>query len=164
MIKIDDRLLDKTSDVAKTIPRLRKNYNFHPTHEDPLHRMLNAMEPGTYIQPHKHENPDKFEVFLALRGRFVVVTFDDTGNIADHTILDAREGKYGVEIPERTYHTLISLEGNSVAYEVKAGPYSPSNAKNFAPWAPAEGDPDAIVYLNKLLKAVGLSNTFSQND
>lgn len=155
MIKIDDAFLDKTSVVARNSERLRKNYNFHPTHEDPLHRMLNAMEPGTYIQPHKHEDPDRFEVFLALRGSFVVITFDNNGNIADHTILDAGKGNYGVEIPARTYHTLIPLERNSVAYEVKAGPYLPATAKNFAPWAPAEGDPGVPAYLNQLMKKVG---------
>lgn len=155
MIKIDDAFLDKTSVVARNSERLRKNYNFHPTHEDPLHRMLNAMEPGTYIQPHKHEVPDRFEVFLALRGSFVVITFDNNGNIADHTILDAGKGSYGVEIPARTYHTLIPLERNSVAYEVKAGPYLPATAKNFAPWAPAEGDPGVPAYLNQLMKKVG---------
>ncbi len=155
MIKIDDNFLDTTSFKAKDSPRLRMNYNFHPRHEDPLHRMLNAMEPGTYIQPHKHEDPDKFEIFLALRGRFVVIIFDASGNITDHTILDARQGKYGVEIPEKTYHILISLEPGSVAYEIKEGPYSLSTAKNFARWAPAEGDPKVKDYLNSLLEKIG---------
>jgi len=156
MIKIDDEFLDQTSSKAKVSPRLRMNYNFHPLHEDPLHRMLNAMEPGTYIQPHKHENPDKFEVFLALRGRFVVFIFDDSGNITDHTIIDAREGKYGVEIPGRTYHMLVSLESGSVAYEVKEGPYSLLTSKYFASWAPAEGDPGVNNYLENLLNQAGL--------
>jgi cupin fold WbuC family metalloprotein len=156
MKKITTDFLDIYSQKAKESPRLRMNFNFHPTHEDPLHRMLNAMEPGTYIQPHKHENPDKFEVFLALRGRFVVITFDEKGTITDHTILDASKGKYGVEIPERTYHTLIPLEPGSVAYEVKEGPYALLTAKNFAPWAPAEGDPAVPEYLQQLLTKVGL--------
>jgi cupin fold WbuC family metalloprotein len=156
MIKIDDSFLDETSAKAKVLPRLRMNYNFHPNHEDPLHRMLNAMEPGTYIHPHKHENPDKFEIFLALRGRFAVFIFDENGNITDHAILDAREGKYGVEIPERAYHMLVSLETGSVAYEIKEGPWTLSTSKNFALWAPAEGDPGAKDYLENLLKKVGI--------
>ncbi len=156
MKRIDDALLDKNTALAKSLPRLRKNFNFHPTHEDLLHRMLNAMEPGTYIQPHKHENPDKFEVFLALRGRFVVFTFDNEGNITHHCILDPQKGSYGVEIPEKTYHCLLSLESGSVAYEIKAGPYSVLTAKNFAPWAPAEGDPEVADYMQSLLQKVGL--------
>lgn len=153
---ITDEFLDVTSAKAKQHERRRMNYNFHPSHEDALHRLLNAMEPGTYIRPHKHQDPDRFEVFLALRGRFVVVIFDDEGNITHHFILDSREGRYGVEIPEKTYHTLISLEPGSVAYEVKQGPYLPSTAKNFAPWAPAEGDARAEEYINLLLQKTGV--------
>ncbi|HPE34700.1 MAG TPA: WbuC family cupin fold metalloprotein [Bacteroidales bacterium] len=155
MIKIDDDLLDQISAKAKSVKRLRMNYNFHPDYDDPINRMVNAMEPGTYLQPHKHENPDRFEVFLVLRGRFAVITFDEQGNIKDHFILDARDGKYGVEIPEKTYHTLLSLESGSVAYEIKAGPYSPLTAKNFAPWAPAEGNPAVETYMKSLLKLIG---------
>lgn len=160
MIKIDDDFLNQTSVKAKLSPRLRMNYNFHPRHKDPLHRMLNAMEPGTYIQPHKHENPDKFEVFLVLRGRFAVFIFDDTGKITDHCILDISKGNYGVEIPERVYHALAPLESGSVAYEVKEGPWDISTSKNFAPWAPAEGDPGAKEYLAGLFTQIGLPVTF----
>lgn len=154
MIKITDEFLDLTSAKARSSPRLRMNYNFHLNHEDTINRLLNAMEPWTYIQPHKHENPDRFEIFLALRGRFVVFIFDNHGEIIDHAILDAREGKYGVEIPPRTYHTLFSLEPNSVAYEIKEGPFIPGITKNCALWAPAEGQPDVRKYMQNLLDKV----------
>ena len=156
MIKIDDRFIEQTIQKAKGSPRLRMNYNFHNL-EDPVNRLLNAMEPGTYIQPHKHEAPDRFEVFLCLKGRFLILIFDDSGNITDHTILDARKGKFGVEIPAKTYHSLASLESGSVAYEIKEGPYMPATAKNYAPWAPAEGDPATGTYLKKLLTQVGIN-------
>ena len=154
MIKINDEFLDLTSAKAKSSPRLRMNYNFHPRYEDMINRLLNAMEPWTYIQPHKHENPDRFEIFLALRGRFVVFIFDENGEIVDHAILDAREGKYGVEIPPKTYHMLMSLESGSVAYEIKEGPYNPLNAKNLASWAPPEGDANVREYIKQLLGKV----------
>jgi cupin fold WbuC family metalloprotein len=157
MIKIDDKFLDITSAKAKSVERKRMNFNFHPNHEDPLHRLLNAMEPGTYIQPHKHEDPDRFEIFLALRGRFVVIIFDEDGNITDHVILDSREGKYGVEIPEKTFHTLLSLEPGSVAYEIKEGPYLPGLAKNFAQWAPAEGDAEVPAYIKNVLQQIDVT-------
>jgi len=157
MIRINEDFINQTSEQAKLSPRLRMNYNFHPRLDDPISRMLNAMEPGTYIQPHKHEDPDRFEVFLALRGSFVVFTFDDDGKIADHFILDASQGNYGVEIPARIYHSLISLKAGSVAYEIKEGPYLPATAKNFAPWAPKEGDSETKAYTKKLLDFVGIT-------
>ena len=156
MKTIDKILLDSITLQAKETTRLRKNFNFHTSYSEPINRMLNAMEPGTYIQPHKHESPDKFEIFLALRGRFAVFTFDDAGNILHYCILDPKQGIYGVEIPERTYHTLISLETGSVAYEIKAGPYTPLTAKDFAPWAPAEGDPEVENFMQSLLNKIDL--------
>jgi len=59
-------LLNEVIQKAKNSPRGRMNYNFHDDLVDPINRMLNAFEPGTYIQPHKHENPDKREVFILL--------------------------------------------------------------------------------------------------
>ena len=30
------------------------NYNFHESLDAPIHRLLNALEPGTYLPPHRH--------------------------------------------------------------------------------------------------------------
>ena len=157
MIKIDTRLLDEISALGKASPRRRMNYNFHKEYSDTLQRMLNAMEPFSYIQPHKHENPDKREAFLALRGRFVVIEFDEFGNITDHTLLDPLKGNFGAEIPKCTFHTIIALDPDTVAYEVKDGPYTPNDDKNFASWAPKEGTPQTEEYLLNLLAKCKLS-------
>ena len=156
MKQINQELLAQLTSKAKASPRLRMNHNFHYDAEDTLQRMLNAMEPGTYVRPHKHENPDKREVFFALRGRLCIIEFNETGEVLQHTILDATEGNYGVEIAERTFHSIISLQEGSVAYEVKDGPYHPIDDKNFAAWAPAEGEPQAKAYLEQLIKKLNL--------
>jgi cupin fold WbuC family metalloprotein len=160
MIKIDTLLLDNTSAKAKVSPRRRMNYNFHKEYSDTLQRMLNAIEPFSYIQPHRHAHPDKREVFFALRGRIVVIEFDNLGNITDHTLLDPLSGNYGAEIPERTFHTIIALDHDTVAYEVKDGPYAPIDDKDFAPWAPKEGMPDAENYLAGILERTGRRTIF----
>jgi len=159
MIKIDHLLLDQVAAEACVAPRRRKNYNFHREYSDTLQRLLNAMEPLSYIQPHKHENPDKREIFFALRGRFIVVEFDTEGNISDHILLDPATGNHGAEIAEKTFHTIIALDPGTVAYEFKDGPYSPFDDKNFAPWAPREGEPEAAPYLEKLLNLLSLQKT-----
>lgn len=157
MIKIDHSILESLSQQAKASDRLRKNKNYHPQLEDPLQRLLNAMEPGTYVQPHKHEDPDKREMFVILKGRILVVEFDAMGNITDHTVLDAAAGMHAVEIPARAWHTVLSLAEGSVVIEFKDGPYNSVDDKNFAAWAPAEGDSTCREYNQKLLKALNLS-------
>jgi cupin fold WbuC family metalloprotein len=152
MIVIDKNLTDALAVEAVNLPRKRKNHNFHKVFSDPLNRMLHAMEPETYVQPHKHENPDKREAFIILRGRVVVVEFDDYGKIGEHIILDPQTGNYGAEIQPRTWHCLIVLEKGTLVYEVKDGPYDPSDDKYFASWAPAEGDPGTEEYKKAILR------------
>ena len=47
---INEQLLDETQAKALQSPRLRMNYNFHEKLDDPINRLLNAMEPGTYLR------------------------------------------------------------------------------------------------------------------
>ena len=53
MILMDDDLLDALSQEAQSHPRKRKNHNFHAALTDPINRMLNALEPESYVCPHK---------------------------------------------------------------------------------------------------------------
>ena len=154
MKKIDKDIIKETSIKAQKSKRKRMNHNFHPKLSDPLQRMLNAVEPGTYIQPHKHEHPNKTEVFIIIKGRIAVIEFDNNGKIIEYIILDASKGNYGAEIKPHTWHTIISLEKGSVAYEVKNGPYIQIEDKHFAKWAPAEEDYEAGEYLKHLQKAI----------
>lgn len=147
---VSPELLNEVTERAKNSHRGRMNYNFHDDLADPINRMLNAFEPGTYIQPHKHENPDKREVFIILRGSLVVVFFDNSGTPTDFVLLDRDKGNYAVEIPVGEWHSLFALESGSVVYEVKDGPYLPMNDKNFAIWAPKEGGSGCAEYLKNL--------------
>ena len=156
MIKINSELLRDMMISSRQSKRGRINHNFHFGPTDPLQRMLNSMQPETYLQPHKHENPDKREVFIALTGKFVVVQFDDDGRIADSMILDPSNKDFAAEMDARVYHTIICLEPNSIIYELKDGPYNPLDDKNFAPWAPVEGNPGYQEYLDNLLNQLNI--------
>ena len=150
--KIDNQLLDIVAKQAGEAARRRKNYNFHGSDEDTMHRMLNSLEPGTYIAPHKHQNPDKHEAFIILRGAIMLVTFTEEGKINDHIIMEAGSDIYGAEVDPGIYHTLICLAPGSVLYEVKDGPWHPATDKHFAPWAPAEKKPGTQEYIDKILQ------------
>jgi cupin fold WbuC family metalloprotein len=144
---IDVGLLGAVTQQARASPRGRKNYNFHALESDPANRLLNAMEPGSYVQPHRHLDPTKDETFIVVRGRFGLVLFDSDGAVARTAVLAAGGDAIGADVPHGTYHTLISLEPGSVFFEVKAGPYRPIGENERAPWAPVEGDPRAAAYL-----------------
>ena len=147
---IDRKLLERVSASAADSPRRRKNYNFHLSEKDKCHRLLNAMEPDSYIQPHCHRDPSKDETLIALGGRLGIVYFDDSGGVTGHIALSPGGDTCGVNIPHGTYHTVVSLEPGSVFFEAKAGPYWSLTMEEKARWAPAEGDPAAAEYLEEL--------------
>ena len=137
---IDAALLDALSVEAAASPRRRKNRNFHPSDDFVAHRLLNAVEPGSYVQPHRHRAADKDETMVELRGRFALLLFDDAGKVTQRVLLQADGPVRGIDIPHGTWHTLFALEPGSIFFEAKAGPYVPISSAEKATWAPAEND------------------------
>jgi len=147
---INQDLLDQVSAQARASPRRRKNYNFHASEADNCNRLLNAIEPDSYIQPHCHHDAEKDESLLVVRGRLGVVFFDAHGAVTSKVVLTPGGAAVGVNIRHDVFHTLVALAPGSVFFEAKAGPYAPLTSHEKAPWAPAEGEPQAAAYLARL--------------
>jgi cupin fold WbuC family metalloprotein len=60
-------------------------------------------------------------------------------------------GLWGVDIAPGIWHTIGVTSATAVCFETKPGPWDPTTDKEFAPWAPREGDPQAAQYLHDLL-------------
>ncbi len=151
---IDRNRLDQLSRAAAESERRRKNLNLHGDHADLCQRLFNAMEPGTYIRPHRHLDPPKAECFLAIRGRMAVVVFADNGEIERVVQFGTACDVLAVDLPAGCWHSMVALEPGSIFFETKPGPYLPHSAKDLAPWAPAEGTPEAIDFLAGLMASV----------
>jgi len=151
---ITSQLLDELTTAACTSPRRRMNHNLHEAYDDPCQRLLNAIEPGSYIRPHRHHDPPKPECFVAVRGRMAVLLFRDDGQIESVVPITAGGKSLGVDIPAGAWHAILSLESGSVFFETKPGPYAPLSGEGFAPWAPAEGSEAVPAYLAELEQAV----------
>lgn len=120
---IDNQLMDSVTAQAKQSPRLRMNYNFHQSLEDKCHRFLNAMEMGTQVAVHHHITKD--ETLVVLRGKVRVLIYNDEGEITKNEVIDPKEGRFGVDIPKNTWHTVECMEPGTVVFEVKEGPFVP---------------------------------------
>ncbi len=138
----DAATLNALSTVAARSPRRRKNLNLHPVLEDPVQRLFNALEPGTYVHPHRHARDCGWELMVAVRGAFAVLRFDGGGRVLARAELRAG-GDCAVEIPAHVWHGVVCLVPGTIMFEVKPGPYSAIEDKDFATWAPSEGDPRA---------------------
>jgi len=147
---IDQAILDLVTTQARASPRKRKNLNFHANEADASHRLLNAIEPGSYVLPHRHLDAAKDESILILRGRLGAVLFDEAGRVVERGVLQPGGPNVMLNVPHGTFHTVLALESGTVFFEAKAGPYLPLSAAERAPWAPQEGEPGAAAYLEGL--------------
>ena len=122
--------------------RGRINHNLHPSLDDPIQRFFNVMEPGSYVRPHRHTDPPRWEVFVGISGRAAVLEFDRRGGVIQRSEISPRGPDIAVEIAGGSWHTVTALESGTVLFELKPGPYSPVSDKDFAAWAPSEKDAD----------------------
>lgn len=147
---LTSQLLDMAIEGSRSSNRKRMILPLHKSHDDSLHRMFNAMQPGTYIPPHRHISPPKAECIIVLRGALCFITFDDNGNVLRMTDIVAGSETFGVDVAPGIFHTFFILEPDTVMFEVKSGPYSPIDDKDFAHWAPREGDAAVAEYQARL--------------
>lgn len=142
---ISDQLLATSISEAQQCSRGRKNFNFHPDNNYPAHRLLNAIEPGSYVRPHRHLSANKDETMLVLSGKLGFLSFDEAGHIIGQHILEAGGPLLGIDIQHGCYHTVLALEPNTVFFEAKAGPFEALTSEEIAAWAPAEGSEAAQI-------------------
>ena len=136
---IDERLLDELLVKASESPRLRQNYDLRTSEGDTSQRMMNALQPGTEVPIHRHE--DTTETVVCLKGRLEEIIYEEVveyvhertsgteevmqkrgfKEVSRHLLCPA-EGRYGIQIPKGAWHTIRVLEP-SVIFEAKDGAY-----------------------------------------
>ena len=138
---IDRAFLNALWAQAAESPRLRMNYDMRNSAEDTSQRMLNALQPGTVVPIHRHENTD--ESVICLCGRLEEIIYEEVTEyehvltsgveevvrkssfkeVSRHLLCPA-EGIYGMQIPAGTWHSINVIEP-SVIFEAKDGAYVP---------------------------------------
>lgn len=138
---INDNLLSVLHWQARENERKRMNFDLRTTPEDTSQRMLNALEPGTHVPVHRHENTS--ETVICLEGCLDWVFYEELPNLdaggpvydGENAIVEAnfkevarfricpREQKYGIQIPPMTWHSIEVYEPSTIM-EAKDGTYS----------------------------------------
>jgi cupin fold WbuC family metalloprotein len=158
MFILGNQMLDDLSHQAKYSSRLRQNLNIHSSYEENCQRLVNAIQPDSYIPPHRHSSANKQELLVAIRGSFSLITFDDQGNFVQSTSFgtelyaDELCSNVGVEVPPDVWHTVLAKQENSILLEVKEGPFVLEEAKELALWAPQDGSAEVDSFLAKCHK------------
>lgn len=131
-MKITQALLDELTSKAKASPRLRMNLDLRNSSEDNSQRMLNAIEPGSPLPIHRHQQTS--ETVVCLRGRLVEEFYDELERRCVEAIELSPGGPcVAVSIPAGQWHTVRSLESGTVILEMKDGKYEPISDADILP-------------------------------
>ena len=141
-MEFDKDFLGKLFEQAVTNPRLRQNFDLRTSPADTRQRMLNALLPGTKVPIHRHENTT--ETVICLVGKLEEIIYEEVNEYIyeatsccddvirqkkikeiSRQILSPAEGKFGIQIPAGTWHTINVIEP-SVIFEAKDGAYNES--------------------------------------
>lgn len=153
MKPIDNTLFNTLCSQADEVPRRRAHHLIHDSRAESVQRMLIALQPGTYLRPHRHLDPPKWELLLVLKGAAAWLEFDDEGHVTDRLEAGAHKRSKGLESPEGTWHSVVCLAPDTILFECKPGPFAPVATSDFAPWAPPEGAPESADYVRWMLRA-----------
>ncbi|MGJ8695760.1 MAG: WbuC family cupin fold metalloprotein [Verrucomicrobiaceae bacterium] len=149
VVTLDAAAMEEGLEASRTSPRKRMILPVHRSQDARVQRMANFMQPGTYIQPHRHSMPHASESVCLLRGRLEVLEFSPEGEILNRWLL-SEEGVRMIDIEPGVWHGMIVREEDTVVFECKQGPYDPTADKEFAAWAPGEGEDGVGAFLRKI--------------
>lgn len=124
IMKITQVMLNSLTEQAKASERLRMNLDLRNSDTDGSQRMLNAIEPGSILPIHRHQNTS--ETVVCLRGRLVEEFYDDLERTCTERIELSPNGPVvALNIPAGQWHTVHALESGTVILEMKNGKYEP---------------------------------------
>jgi cupin fold WbuC family metalloprotein len=151
MIFLNTSDLKILSEKARAAPRKRSHHNIHASLDAKVQRLAIAMEPETYVRPHRH--PQTWEIYLPLSGSFKVILFDEQARVTACYTLGGSDGLKVFELPQNTWHSVVSLETGSVIFEVKEGPYIKPDITDVAGWSPDENEAGVVALQDFLRRA-----------
>ena len=107
---ITQSLIEETIENSRQSARGRIILPLHKTPQDTLQRMLNAIQPGSYVQPHCHKNPPKAESIVVLRGTVCFMLFTEDGTVEKgHGCGREDASEVNVFLPEN-FHRINDLQ------------------------------------------------------
>lgn len=128
---IDNNQLEALYEQAGQSERLRSHLLMHNSHEDKVQRLLIALVKGSYVDPHYHELPHQWEMFIVMHGQVKVCLYGKDGKVINQFVAGENTAISVVEFSPGDIHSVECLSPRALMMEVKEGPFDPSFAKAF---------------------------------
>lgn len=151
IFRLTDEWIQKGLEASRVSERKRMVLPLHRTQDAIVQRIVNFMQPGTYIRPHKHPRIHASESVYIEKGAISLLIWDDEGNIKESHWLHYNSPGKLIDIEPNVWHSMFVWYPDTVLLEFKRGPYDLQEDKYFAPWSPEEGTPEAEEFLEKLV-------------
>lgn len=132
--------------ASRSSPRRRVVVPVQRSESAVVQRMINVIQPDSYLRPHHHPRPQGVELVCVLQGEIGVFLFDDDGSVTSVFRLRPGPDTSIIDIEPRVWHTFLALAPDTIVLEIKGGPYDRDLDKVFPPWAPAEDEAGAAAY------------------
>lgn len=136
--------------ASRASARKRIIFPIHRTQPAPVQRMLNFLQPGTYVKPHIHCGDGSSESIVLLAGSLLYFIFNEEGDVIHSFRTSAGTLSAVLDMEPDVWHSFIVLEPNTVIFECKKGPYEAMSDKDFAIWAPDEGTSEADEWVKRM--------------
>lgn len=149
LFTLDDDLIRKGCEASARSRRKRIMFPVQRSQDDAVQRLINFLQPGTYIRPHLHPLDGASETIILLRGKICFQIFDEQGEVTERITLKAGEPSCMADIVPGVKHNFVVLSPDTVVAEFKNGPYDASTDKQFLDSSPEEGTEEAAKLLVK---------------
>lgn len=149
LFQLSERMIEDGLNASRESERLRIILPIHREQDARVQRMINFLQPGTYIRPHKHPLEHAIESLVLVQGSIRFYTFDEDGNVLTKNKIQSKPLPGVVDIEPKVWHSFIVLEANTILFECKKGPYDAKTDKVFAEWSPDEGSKDVEEWMNR---------------
>lgn len=136
--------------ASRASARKRIIFPIHRTQPAPVQRMLNFLQPGTYVKPHIHRGDGSSESVVLLTGSLHYFIFSADGDVTHHFRAVAGTPSAVLDMEPDVWHSFIVMKPDTVIFECKKGPYEVASDKDFATWAPNEGTVEADEWVKQM--------------
>lgn len=150
LFELTDDLMSEGLAASRASARKRIIFPIHRTQPAPVQRMLNFMQPATYVKPHIHRGEGACESVVLLTGSLQYVIFSADGDVIRTFRAVAGAPSAVLDMEPDVWHSFLVLEKDTVIFECKKGPYEAMSDKDFAPWAPDEGTDAAADWIRAM--------------
>lgn len=128
---IDKVSLDNLYNEAKKSERLRSHLLLHKSHEDKVQRLLIALVKDSYVEPHYHELPHQWEMFVILEGQIKITLYNNSNEIKESFLAGENTSISIVNLEPNEIHSIKCISPKALMLEIKEGPFDPNYAKKF---------------------------------